>query len=250
MSQFQPCQHGVAVGLWCACAQQQQDLAGGLGGRELPAGFVAQRQSLSFQKGADAARQRPVGIDQRNRSLLAASSALHAGGSALRQILEMAGMVQLHGRQGGAACGMRVIAGFDQHFQHACGLRVLRGQQAVQADSQRVMLQALQHDQRLGFSGVDLFKKNVGGIRRVAGPGQRQRGYLLFVFRRLHVVAPQGLLHACSPGHALRGRLRSGNGRELECGFAHTRGQPLRLYGQTCPLQKGLRGQQIHRGVE
>ena len=145
---------------------------------------------------------------------------------------------------------MRVIAGFDQHFQHACGLRVLRGQQAVQADSQRVMLQALQHDQRLGFSGVDLFKKNVGGIRRVAGPGQRQRGYLLFVFRRLHVVAPQGLLHACSPGHALRGRLRSGNGRELECGFAHTRGQPLRLYGQTCPLQKGLRGQQIHRGVE
>ncbi len=102
----------------------------------------------------------------------------------------------------------------------------------------------------VAFSGVDLFKKNVGGIRRVARPGQRQRGYLLFVFRRLHVVAPQGLLHACSPGHALRGRLRSGNGRELECGFAHTRGQPLRLYGQTCPLQKGLRGQQIHRGVE
>ena len=85
---------------------------------------------------------------------------------------------------------MRGIAGFAHHFQHAGGLRALRGQQVMQSGCQRVVLQALQHDQRLGFSGVDLFKKNVGGIRRVAGPGQRQRGYLLFVFRRLHVVGP------------------------------------------------------------
>ena len=161
-----------------------------MGGRELPAGFVAQRQSLAFQQGADAARQRPVGVNQRNQSLLAPNRALHAGGGTLRQILEMAGMVQLHGRQGGVACGMRGIAGFAHHFQHAGGLRALRGQQVMQLGCQRVVLQALQHDQRRGFACVDLLKKDVGSIRRVAGPGQRQRGYFLFVFRRLHVVGP------------------------------------------------------------
>ena len=120
-----------------------------------------------------------------------------------------------------------------------------------QLPRQGVVLQARHQQQRLRFASINGVEQRIGCVGGMPRPHRCQAGNGLLVLQGGRGVRLLQIgLHALCPSHALRGRLRSGKGRQLQCGFAHPVGQPRRLLGQARLLQQALRREPIQAGVE
>ena len=212
---LEPVEHGVAAGFARAGAQRRHQLRGGVGGGELPAGFIAHRH-IRAQQRADAAREQPVAGHQRHRRAPGLNVAQHAGGGAAGLVVTALGPVPEH------LAGRRAHAQID-------GQRLLGTEMLQQMAGQRLGLQALEQHQGVGALAHTVGKQHVGGVVAVRGPGdgdarhrglQRQPALRLGgqrAARQVAPVGPQRLRHAGRHRRQLRGAVdqRAGQQRVL-----------------------------------
>jgi hypothetical protein len=91
---LEPFEHLVAAGVVGAGTQRAHQRGGGARGRELPARFVVRRDALRLELGADAARERTVDGDQRDRGTAFGQMAQHAGGGQFGFVFRVGGDVR------------------------------------------------------------------------------------------------------------------------------------------------------------
>ena len=120
-----------------------------------------------------------------------------------------------------------------------------------QLPRQRVVLQPGHQQQCLRLARVNGIEQRIGCIGGMPCPHDRQgRNGLLILQSGGSVWFLQIGLHALRPAHAVRGRLRGRNGRQLQSSLAHPVGQPGSLLRQSRLLQQALCSKPIAAGVE
>ena len=244
---LEPVEQRIGARIGAGRHQQPHDLRRGAGGRELPAGFVEQRDLLALQQGAHAAHEDAILRDQGNGHLAAPDMIEHLGGGALGFVLEIVaerecGRVLRRGSGEGLVAGWigvdhearRGGGGHQPPGQRvdAAGLhgdpggRRGRGKERVgrRCGRQRRPLQRDPRQQALGRTRAGERRQRVAGRGPVRGPlARRERERSLRQRMRGRRDGDRCLLEAACiaprPGHAprLRAQQRGGAQRIDSC---------------------------------